>query len=635
MPGVALSVSAVIPLYNGAGYIIQALESVFDQQLPPDEVIVVDDGSTDNGPELVRQYAATHPLTLLRKDNGGQSSARNCGIRHAKGALIALLDQDDLWYPHHLRELIRPFRDAPWRKIGWTYSNLDEIGANGNLRGRSVLNASTADHPKVDLSNCLKEDMFILPSSSLILRAAIDEVGYFDEQLCGYEDDDLFLRLFVAGYHNVYINEALGQWRIYASSSSYSPRMATSRMVYARKLIDRFPDQPVFDRYHTSQLLAPRFLKQVVEEAQKALARGDVALADMCLEDIEFLERKIAPVPPPYPLHDPLLVTAVVLLHNGATTIRESLHSVQRQSRHVDEIIVIDSGSTDDGPDIVRALASDGRIRLIQKPRGTAAEARNAGVRAAHGDVVAFLDQGDCWHFDHVEVLLDPFRERRPVALGWTCGDVSEIEADGTTIRRHRILALESPQPKRSLVDCVAREMLVMPSAAMVSRNAYSAVGGCDECLEAFEDDDLFLRLFKAGFENFHVAHPVTARRQERWPAWDDAQLARCRRVYLQKLIDSFASVPHREQFYVRDIIAHRFFRAIMTDARIAILGGTPRHQEEALANLEFVVRLLPDWKRALYGIFLLPLLRRRTTARLLMRYRIVVFRLLRRFIRL
>src|SRR6476659_10725298 len=104
MPGVDLSISAIIPLYNGASFVTQALDSVFAQELPPDEVIVVDDGSTDEGPEIVSRYAKRHPITFLRKDNGGQSSARNFGIRRARGALIALLDQDDLWYPHHLRE---------------------------------------------------------------------------------------------------------------------------------------------------------------------------------------------------------------------------------------------------------------------------------------------------------------------------------------------------------------------------------------------------------------------------------------------------------------------------------------------------------------------------------------------------
>ena len=182
MADTALSVSAIIPLYNGARFIELSLDSVFAQDFPPTEVIVVDDGSTDDGAAIVRRYAERHPLTLLQKENGGQSSARNFGISHASGSLIALLDQDDLWYPHHLRELIRPFQTETFRTVGWTYSNLDEIGVEGRLRVRAALSLGTAEHPKLDLHRCLAEDMFILPSSSLILRSAFDAVGGLDRK---------------------------------------------------------------------------------------------------------------------------------------------------------------------------------------------------------------------------------------------------------------------------------------------------------------------------------------------------------------------------------------------------------------------------------------------------------------------
>ena len=249
----------------------------------------------------------------------------------------------------------------------------------GGCASVPALSLGTAEHPKLDLHRGLGEDMFILPSSSLILRSAFDAVGGFDERLSGYEDDDLFLRLFVAGYHNVYIEEPLGQWRVYSASSSFSARMAKSRMIYARKLLETFPDQPTFNRFYARDLLAPRFLKQAAEEVRDALRRGDLETAEVCLADIEFLERKIAPEPVPYPLREHLLVTAVITLHNGGPTIGEALRSVLRQSRPADEIIVVDDGSTDDGPAIVQELARGEQIRLITKQPGSHASARNVG----------------------------------------------------------------------------------------------------------------------------------------------------------------------------------------------------------------------------------------------------------------
>ena len=254
------SIAAVIPLYNGARYIEEALRSVLSQRLKPAEIIVINDGSTDDGPAIVERMAADHPITLLHKENGGQSSARNLGIRHCSSDLIALLDQDDAWYPNHLEKLVQPFMRPGRMELGWAYSNLDEIDENGHVVRLSVLDGSHARHPKDSLFDCLSRDMFILPSASLISRKAFLDIGAFDEALSGYEDDDLFVRLFHAGYDHRYIPAALSRWRIYSTSTSFSPRMARSRMIFARKLMRTFPDDPFNNRFYTRDLIAPRFL---------------------------------------------------------------------------------------------------------------------------------------------------------------------------------------------------------------------------------------------------------------------------------------------------------------------------------------------------------------------------------------
>jgi glycosyltransferase involved in cell wall biosynthesis len=115
-----LSIAAIIPLYNGARWIEESVNSVLSQTLQPDEFIVVDDGSVDGGAAIVEIIAKEHPiLTLLHKPNGGQSSARNFGVARSKSALIAFLDQDDVWYPTHLEELVKPFKDPDNAELGW------------------------------------------------------------------------------------------------------------------------------------------------------------------------------------------------------------------------------------------------------------------------------------------------------------------------------------------------------------------------------------------------------------------------------------------------------------------------------------------------------------------------------------
>ena len=184
------------------------MDSIFRQSLPATEIIVVNDGSTDDGAGvmIVERLAKTHPVTLLHKENGGQSSARNLGVRHSSSELIAFLDQDDVWYENHLQELVKPFQTGVGRQLGWVYSNLDEIDQSGSLVCNYFLNTRSAKHPKRNVRDCLAEDMFVLPSATLMSRKAFEAIGGFDEELCGYEDDDLFLRMFRAGFENIYLD---------------------------------------------------------------------------------------------------------------------------------------------------------------------------------------------------------------------------------------------------------------------------------------------------------------------------------------------------------------------------------------------------------------------------------------------
>ena len=157
-----LTVSAVIPLYNGQQYINDAIGSALSQDYPVDEIIVVDDGSTDNGAFIVRDLIAKHPqIKLITQPNQGQASARNAGASASKCELIAFLDQDDLWYSTHVRLLVQPFEGT--KDIGWSYSNIDEVDVNGKMVRNGLLDFHPNEHPKRSLHSCLAQDMHIFP----------------------------------------------------------------------------------------------------------------------------------------------------------------------------------------------------------------------------------------------------------------------------------------------------------------------------------------------------------------------------------------------------------------------------------------------------------------------------------------
>jgi glycosyltransferase involved in cell wall biosynthesis len=287
---VDLSVAAIIPLYNGAKWIEQSIRSVLSQTLLPDELIVVDDGSTDDGPGIVARLAIDNPLIkFLQKPNGGQTSARNFGVGHSESKLIALLDQDDVWYRHHLEQLIKPFRRRRGISLGWVSSDLDEVDETGGLVTRRLLRKLDKNQAKISLEQCLKANMWVLPSASLISREAFEKIGGFDERLSGFEDDDLFLRLFRAGYDNVFLDESLSQWRIHSTSSSQTAHMRRSAIVYVQKLLGDYQNVQALHGNFVRECIAPRFVKTLLVEYFRAVKRKDFDTMQLAIDNVVAL----------------------------------------------------------------------------------------------------------------------------------------------------------------------------------------------------------------------------------------------------------------------------------------------------------------------------------------------------------
>jgi glycosyltransferase involved in cell wall biosynthesis len=611
-------ISVVIPLYNGRDYIQEALDSVLAQTMPPDEIIVVDDGSTDGSLDIVQRVAQSHPLKVRTKENGGQSSARNSGIAYAHGDLIALLDQDDVWYPHHLATLVEPFTEPRPLEIGWTYSNLDRINRDGSMLIRSFLTSMPAAHPKRSMVQCLERDMFVLPSASVISRKAFNAVGGFDESLSGYEDDDLFLRIFQAGYDNVFVDAPLSKWRIYPTSTSYSPRMAASRMTFARKLLRHFPDDDTGEHlsdYHG--LITSRFLPQVIAEARKALRSGNPGAINICLADIELLRSYVSKSVDGNKTRGEFLISVVIPLYNGRDFIQEALNSVLTQSLAPDEIIVVDDGSIDDGPEIVSRMAQSHSIILLRKENGGQSSARNVGIARAHGDLIALLDQDDVWYPHHLATLVKPFIESHSLDIGWTYSNLDRIDIDGSMLIRSFLTRLPTAHPKRSLIECLGQDMFVVPSASLISRKAFQAVGGFDESLSGYEDDDLFLRMFRAGYDNNFIDAPLSRWRIYPTSTSYSSRMARSRRIYAEKLLRAYPDEPREVKYYTTRVIAPRFLAQMLAEYRKAIVYGTSQEAGRAFRDLRFIVPFLRrQWRYVVAA--LLPLLWFRPLARVL-----------------
>ncbi|HXK57940.1 MAG TPA: glycosyltransferase family A protein [Gammaproteobacteria bacterium] len=180
------SISVVVPTFNRSGTLRRALQSIARQTRAPDQIIVVDDGSTDDTRQMV---TSRFPQAIyLHQPNRGVSSARNLGINSASGEWIALLDSDDEWLPGKLSAQLELLGSLPDYRICHT----EEIWIRSGRRVNQM-----KKHTKCGgdiFLRCLPLCV-ISPSSALIHRSLFDRIGLFDESLPACEDYDLWLRI--------------------------------------------------------------------------------------------------------------------------------------------------------------------------------------------------------------------------------------------------------------------------------------------------------------------------------------------------------------------------------------------------------------------------------------------------------
>ena len=266
------SVSVVIAFYNGSRWIERALESVQNQTIPPNEVIVVNDGSSEDELGFLVGLQQRFNFQILNQENSGQSAARNLGVSKATSDYICLLDQDDYYLPKH-NQILLETADFEDPKFGFSYGDLWRSNEAGQILSHSSINVKIK-HPHTSLDTLVGKNMFIVPSATLISRTAFLAVGGFDPELRGFEDDDLFLRFFLAGYSNRFTPEAVTVWTINTSSTSFTESMARSRFIYFKKLLKTFPEGSVVGTYVFGQLMYKRFAYQFAGDVIESAFKG-------------------------------------------------------------------------------------------------------------------------------------------------------------------------------------------------------------------------------------------------------------------------------------------------------------------------------------------------------------------------
>jgi len=272
-------VSVIIPTYNHARFIVPAVQSVLAQTYPHVEIIVVDDGSTDETAQVLASFAGR--MRLVQQANAGVSAARNHGFALAQGEYLTFLDADDLFLPEKLaRDVALLEADAVVgvAYCSWLYVAEDGKQVLGELRPQKF------GHLLEDL---LLRRFHCVPGAATIRRTALERVGLFDVNCPAAADTDLWVRLAYAGYTFACIDEPLFLYR--SVSGSMSRQLAQQeRDEFAR--LNAFFARPDL-RTEVRDLKSQAYAILTYEFATKYFHQGDV------IKGRDYLQRATALCP--------------------------------------------------------------------------------------------------------------------------------------------------------------------------------------------------------------------------------------------------------------------------------------------------------------------------------------------------
>ncbi len=227
-----MSISVVIPAYNAARLLPETLRSVLAQTLPADEVLVIDDGSTDDTADVAEAFGA--PVRVIRRSNARQAASRNFGVQEATGEWIAFIDADDLWLPNKLERQMQELVENPRADLCYT-ARVHFIETDGVKKMGSTVHVP----PPEGIRKALFRNTVFMPSSVLMRRSAFLASGGFDTSFRILEDWDLWMRLEKAGTEFVACEDPMLLYRVHANNTSHNTPvwLAETDLVYRRHVL--------------------------------------------------------------------------------------------------------------------------------------------------------------------------------------------------------------------------------------------------------------------------------------------------------------------------------------------------------------------------------------------------------------
>ncbi|MEW5894157.1 MAG: glycosyltransferase [Candidatus Omnitrophota bacterium] len=273
----APKVSVIVPVYNRENYLGKCIDSILAQEYRDYEILLVDNNSANGSVRVIREYEKFYPhkIRCLSQPKQGAAAARNLGACAARGAYLAFLDSDDLWFPEKLK--IQMFFFEKKKDVDLMYTSYARFGKNGLMRGDELRKL----YPRLLDGHILPDlllECFIWTSTVVIRKSVFRELGGFDESLATGEDYDLWLRAAVK-YKIFGIPLALAQYRQHDENLMKSDLLSAtnpSEVEVVKKFVREYSDirKTVPLRAWRRRISIPFF-----NNAYTAFHRGDMTLA--------------------------------------------------------------------------------------------------------------------------------------------------------------------------------------------------------------------------------------------------------------------------------------------------------------------------------------------------------------------
>lgn len=378
-------VTILIPVYNGSNFIKQAIQSAINQTYKNIEILVINDGSTDNGKteKVIKEFG--DKVKYIKKENGGVASALNLGIKEATGEYIAWLSHDDIYLPNKIEKEIKALEKLE-DKNTIIFSNFELIDENG-------ITFSTTNFTK----NIRKEKFCqgIYPvlkgavngCSILIPKICFEDVGYFKEELKTTNDYEMWIRLF-SKYPSYFIEDAIIKYRIHPNQdTNKNPVYISECNELWKNIINSLSEDTVenwgFDIFNVYMTLYIQMKNSKFNEAAK-----------LAYEKAKLIYEKIIPK-----------VSIAMPCYNSSKYLGKAIESILEQTYCNFELIIVDDKSTDNTMEQIKQYAEkDFRIKVLSNEfeKGVSG-AMNTAIKHSTGQYFTRMDSDDISDLTRIE----------------------------------------------------------------------------------------------------------------------------------------------------------------------------------------------------------------------------------------